>query len=47
MRHDNFIRRNISPIPIGQEPRFLPKGINRHAKNDSNNGERLSAVHTF
>ena len=47
MRHDDFIRHNISPIPVGREPRFLSKGINRHAKNASNNGERLSAVHSF
>ena len=41
------IPRNISPIPIGKRPGFLSKGINRHAKNGSNDGERLSAVHSF
>ena len=41
------IRRNISPIPTGRRLGFLSKGIKRHAKNDSNDGERLSAVHSF
>ena len=41
------IRRNISPMPIGRRPGFLFKGITRHAKDGSNDGERLSAVHSF
>ena len=41
------IRRNISPKPIGLGPGFLSRGIKRHAKNGSNDVERLSAVHSF
>ena len=41
------IRRNISPIPIARRPGFLSKGIKRHAKNGSNDGDRLSAEHSF
>ena len=41
------IRRNISPIPIRRRPGFLSREIKRHAKNGSNDDERLSVVHSF
>ena len=41
------IQCNISPIPIGPRPGLLSKGIKWHTKNSSNDGERLSAVHSF
>ena len=41
------IRRNISSVPIGRRPGFLSKGIKRQVKNSSNDGQRLSAVHSF
>ena len=41
------IQYNISPVPIGQRPRFLPKGIKWQAKNGSNDAERLAVVHSF
>ena len=41
------IRRNNSPVPIERRPRLLSKRIKRQAKNGSNNGEELFAVHSF
>lgn len=41
------VRRNISPISIGRRPKFLSKGIKKQTKNNSNDGEKLSAVHRF
>lgn len=41
------IRHNISPIPVGKRLGFLSKGIKRHVKNGSNDGEKLSTVHRF
>ena len=41
------IRRNISPIPIGRRPGSLSREIKLHAKNGSNDGERLSVLHSF
>ena len=41
------IQCNISSIQIGRSPGFLSRGTKRHAKNGSNNGERLSAVDSF
>ena len=41
------IRHNISPIPIRRRPGFLSREIKRHAKNGSNDDERLSVVHSF
>ena len=36
------IRRNSSPIPVGQRPEFLSRGIKQHTKNGSNDGEIIS-----
>ena len=41
------IRHNISPIPYGWRLAFLSRGIKQHAKNGSNDGERLSVLHSF
>ena len=40
-------QRNISAVAIGQRPGFLSKGIKQRAINASNDGVRVSAVHSF
>ena len=36
------IRRNSSPIPVGQRTGFLSRGIKQHTKNGSNDSEIIS-----
>ena len=41
------IRSKTSAIPIGRSPEFLSNGINLHASNASNDGDRSSVVQSF